>query len=398
MLRFARYYAAFSLGRGVTGKRARQLAKLRHLVDVPALLIMKLSDYRDRLAATTEEEFIEALSLVESYVLRRAICGYQTRGYWQIFASLAQAITPEEPLTKLKVALARQRENYRFPSDEEFKRALKENDLYGLRVCRHLLEGLENHGSKEPTDTSGYSIEHILPQNDRLKSDWRKMLGENWKAIQKTWLHRLGNLTLTGYNSKYSDRTFEEKKTIDGGFSDSSVRLNKFVREQSAWTEKEIAVRTNTLAQRAIVCWPGLSVQQSLVDAADHLEKRELAKRQDVSKVAMSSEARFLFEALQARIIEIDHDVLELAESKSVSYHNPQFFLEVLPRRYRISLLLALDFDEIDDPLGLAQDASQWKFLVNARHEGGVLLNLSSISEIDSVIPLIRQAHAASGE
>jgi hypothetical protein len=55
-------------------------------------------------------------------------------------------MTPGEPLTKLKVALARQRENYRFPSDEEFKRALKENDLYGLRICRHLLEGLENYG------------------------------------------------------------------------------------------------------------------------------------------------------------------------------------------------------------------------------------------------------------
>jgi predicted transport protein len=118
------------------------------------------------------------------------------------------------------------------------------------------------------------------------------------------------------------------------------------------------------------------------------------------SQDAAANAARALMRPkwLVARIIEIDHDVLELAESKSVSYHNPQFFLEVLPRRYRISLLLALDFDEIDDPLGLAQDASQWKFLVNARHEGGVLLNLSSISEIDSVIPLIRQAHAASGE
>jgi hypothetical protein len=166
------------------------------------------------------------------------------------------------------------------------------------------------------------------------------MLGENWKAIQKTWLRRLGNLTLTGYNSKYSDRTFDEKKTVEGGFSDSSVRLNKFVREQSAWTEKEIATRTNTLAQRAIVCWPGLSVQQSLVKAANHLEKSELAKRQDVSKIAMSSEARDLFETLRARIIEIDRDVLELAESKSISYHNPQLFLEVLPRRYRISRCL----------------------------------------------------------
>jgi hypothetical protein len=341
MLRFARFHAAFSLGRSATGKRARQLAKLRHLVDVPALLVMRLSECFEHLHTMTEEDFLEALSLIESYILRRAICGLQTRGYWQIFASLAYTIGAQDTLTKLKVALARQRDNYRFPSDEEFKRALKENDLYGLRVCRHLLEGLENHGSKEPTDTTAYSIEHILPQNDRLRNDWRKMLGDNWKEVQKTWLHRLGNLTLTGYNSKYSDRTFEEKKTTEGGFADSSVRLNKFVREQPVWTAKEISVRTDTLAKRAALIWPELSVDQSLIDAADVLEKRELAKRQDLSKVTMSDDAKLLFAELKARIFEIDQNVLELAEPKSISYHGPHFFLEVLPRRYRISLLLA---------------------------------------------------------
>ena len=45
------------------------------------------------------------------------------------------------------------------------------------------------------------------------------MLGENWKEAQSVWLHRLGNLTLTGYNSTYSDRPFDEKKTIPGGFA-----------------------------------------------------------------------------------------------------------------------------------------------------------------------------------
>jgi hypothetical protein len=88
--------------------------------------------------------------------------------------------------TDLKVAFARQRENYRFPSDQEFERALKETDLYGMRVCRQLLEGLENHGSKEPTDTTGYSIEHILPQSERLAPEWRIMLGASWEAIQKS--------------------------------------------------------------------------------------------------------------------------------------------------------------------------------------------------------------------
>lgn len=219
MLRYARYYAAFSLGRGVTGQRAQELAKLHRLVDVPAILVMRLLDCRDQLNRITEEEFFEALALIESYVLRRAICGYQTRGYWQIFASLAYSIGDKQPLTDLKVALARLQRNYRFPSDDEFERALKEGNLYGLRVCRHLIEGLENYGTKEPTDTSDYSIEHIMPQNDRLRAEWRKMLGKNWKNIQKTWLDRLGNLTLTGYNSKYSDRPFDKKKTIPGGFA-----------------------------------------------------------------------------------------------------------------------------------------------------------------------------------
>ena len=89
MLRYARYYAAFSLGRGVTGDRARNLARLRHLVDVPAILVMRLLEYRDHMGTLTEDELLNALALLESYVLRRAVCGNQTRGYWQIFASLA---------------------------------------------------------------------------------------------------------------------------------------------------------------------------------------------------------------------------------------------------------------------------------------------------------------------
>lgn len=398
MLRHARHYSAFSLGRGVTGDRARELANIRHLVDVPAILVMRLFECRDQGNSLTENELLEALALIESYVLRRAICGYQTRGYWQIFATLAYAIGDKQPLNDLKVGLARQHENYRFPSDAEFERALKEKDLYGLRACRHLLEGLENYGSKEPTDTSAYSIEHIMPQNDRLRAEWRKMLGDNWKDVQKTWLHRLGNLTLTGYNSKYSDRSFDEKKTIAGGFADSSVRLNKYVRDQPVWTANEINIRTDALAGRAVDAWPALSVAQSLIDAAGHLEKRKLAERQDIGKIKMSAEARTLFEELRARVMTLDSDILELAEPNSVSYHGPSFFLEVLPRRYKLTLLLALDFNEVDDPSGLAKDATEKKFFVHARHEGGVSLSVWNTADIESAVPLIRQAHAASIE
>jgi uncharacterized protein with ParB-like and HNH nuclease domain/predicted transport protein len=398
MLRYARHYAAFSIGRDVAGERARMLAEIRRHVDVPAILVMQLLEYCDHLNVMSEDELLEALRLIESYTVRRAICGYQTRSYWQIFANLAQGIGSKQPLQDLKVALARQHENYRFPSDEEFERQLKEADLYGLRICRHLLEGLENHGTKEPTDTSSYSIEHIMPQNERLRRGWRDMLGENWKGIQKTWLHRLGNLTLTAYNSTYSDRDFDDKKTIEGGFSDSSVRLNKFVRDQSVWTPKEMNTRTNDLAKRALKAWPPLVVEKSLIDAANNLEKRNLAARQDVSKIKMTSDAKSLFDQLRSRVIALDSDIMELAEPNSISYHGPAFFLEVLPRAHKLTLLLALDFNQVDDASGLAKDATEKKFFVHARHEGGVSISIWDADEIEKALPLIRQALSVSKE
>jgi predicted transport protein len=398
MRRYARYYAAFSLGRGVTGERARCLARLRHLVDVPAILIMRLFECCDQAKTLSEDEFLDAVALIESYVLRRAICSYQTRGYWQIFASLAYKIGDKKALDDLRVALARQSENYRFPSNDEFGHALREYDLYSLRVCRHLLDGLENYDTKEPEDTSAYSIEHIMPRNERLRTEWRSMLGQDWQEVQKPWLNRLGNLTLTGYNSTYSDRAFDEKKSVPGGFAESSVRLNKFVREQSVWTAEEISKRTELLALRALDAWPPLAVPRSSIDAAYHREMRELAAKRDVSKVEMSIEAKALFEELRMHVLALGTDIIELAEPKSVSYHDPGFFLEVLPRRYTLTLLLSLDFNEVDDPSGIAQDATQWKFFIHARHEGGVSLGVGDTAAIESALPLIRQAHSAARE
>ena len=398
MMRYARHYAAFSIPREATGERAKVLDEIRHHVDVPAMLVMHLLHLRDHQNALTEAELLEALRLIESYTVRRAVCGQQTRSYWTIFANITYGIGMNTPLSDLKVGLASQNENYRFPANVEFERALKEVDLYGLRICRHVLEGLENYGTKEPTDTKAYSIEHIMPQNERLRPGWRKMLGQEWKETQKTWVHRLGNLTLTGYNSTYSDREFEDKKAIEGGFQDSSVRLNKMVRDQDVWTSDEMSKRTNSLANRSLKIWPPLEVDKALVDEASKREKKKRAEQQDIGKVKMTDDARAIFDALRGHIRGIDSEIMEMAEAKSVSYHGPEFFLEVLPRTHKVTLLLAMNFDEVDDPSGIAKDATERKFIVHARYEGGVSVNVSSVDMIDSVMPLIRQAYAASNE
>ena len=391
-LRFARYHAAFSIGPNATEPLREPLARLRRLVDVPATLIMRLSECFDSLHTMTSEEFGEAIALIESYVFRRAICGEQTRGYWQVFANLAYRVDPERPFESLTVGLARLRDNYRFPDDDKFRKALEERDVYGKRVCFDLLDRLENHGSREPTDTSKYSIEHIMPQNESLVLEWREMLGKHWREVQHEWLHRLGNLTLTGYNSAYSDRPFNEKKTIPGGFEESSVRLNKFVREQPVWTVAEMERRGKELASQALSVWPRLVVDKALIDDAEHAEMRSLAMRRDVGKVPMSAVARGLFDLLREKILKMDADIIELAEQKSVSYHGPTFFLEVLPRKDHVSLLLAPDFNEVDDPSGIAKDASEWKFFVNAVYEGGVNIPVRGVDDFDKALPMIRQA------
>ena len=394
MLRFGRYHASFSIGTPLVADLTGDLARLRRLVDVPALLIMRLFDCHDRCNTLSISQFREAIQAMKSFVFRRAICGEQTRSYWQIFASLAYRIDEQKPLEDLRVGLARQRDAYRFPSDADFRRELLLRDIYGLRVCGYLLDRLENHGNKEPTNTSDYTIEHIMPQNDKLPKEWQTMLGKEWKKVQATWLHRLGNLTLTGYNSTYSDRPFEDKKTIPGGFSESSVRLNKYIREQSQWTHTQIEHRGQLLADRALEIWPALEVDAAAIEQAKQAELRESAERRDVAKVSMSAAARDLFETLRPRIHEINPAILEMAESKSVSYHASGFFLEVLPRKHKLLLLLPLDHSEIEDPHGLSDDATQRKFLFYAKHEGGVLLHIKESLDIDHAFPIIRQAYS----
>ena len=303
--RYAEYYAAFSLGRGNPDRKLlTPLRHLRRLVDVPAILVMRLFDCHDRVKTLPTDEFVEVLALLDSYVFRRAICGLQTRGYWSVFAALAHRIDEERPLESLKVWLARQPDNYRFPHDQEFKVQLETQDIYRnrKRACRVLLERLENYNTREPTDTSKYSIEHVMPQSERLPKTWREMLGPDCKAIQEKWLHRLGNLTLTAYNSEYSNQSFEKKKTIEGGFANSAVRLNKFVREQAVWTAAEMRKRSEELSKRGLKIWPRLEVSAALLEKAKQAELLMRAEMGSVETVRMDEQARRLFNMLRGRI------------------------------------------------------------------------------------------------
>ena len=390
--RYATYYVRFSLGRESDPVFAKVAHRVRNLVEVASPLMLRLYDCHERTGNFDSHAFGEAIELLESYIFRRSACDMQTRSLYPIFASLAYRIRDNAPLLSLKVALYRGGKKRRFPSDIEFRDALETRDVYAMRTCAYLLDRLEND-SKEKIDTSTFTIEHVLPQNENLLPAWREMLGDDWKTVQETWLHRLGNLTLTGYNAEYSDNPFSKKKTMNKGLNDSPLRLNHFIREQPQWTAMEIETRGKMLAKQAVGVWPALVVDMDAVRQADMEERRAAAAQYSVETVGFDPEGRALFDAIRPHLLTLGEEVLELCTAKSVVYRVYDHFLEILPRTKYVLLLANIDFDETDDPSGLVRDASDWAFVTNATESGDVLICLKDMSQILVAMHIVRQAY-----
>lgn len=390
--RFGSYYVAFSLAQEKQPILKEAFSRLRYLVEVASPVVLTLYDYYDRAKTLSQDEFIEGVELLESFVFRRSVCDMQTRSLGQIFTSVAYQINELQPLLSLKVALFRQGKKRRFPSDAEFREALETRDVYDMRTCFYLLDRLENF-SKERIDTASFTIEHIMPQNEDLRPEWREMLGEDWKTVQEIWLHRLGNLSLTGYNSIYSDRSFLEKKTIPGGFDESPLRLNKFIREQKSWNATTIEQRGKLLAAKALNVWAPLVVDSLAVRERELEEYIAIAANYSVENIEMDGVAKQLFDDLRSQIKELGVDVLELPNDRSIVYRVFDFFVEIIPRMQRLSLLLNLDFSDCKDASGKARDATDFAFIMNAKESGGVLYHLDSIDDIVGAMNVIRQAY-----
>jgi uncharacterized protein with ParB-like and HNH nuclease domain/predicted transport protein len=395
--RFSLYYAALSLGNEQEPDLKTAFDRPRALIEVAAPVILTLYDCYDRAKTLTLKEFIQAVELVESYVFRRSVCDLQSHSLNQIFASLSNRIQEQQPLTSLQVALHRQSKKRRFPNDNEFREALETRDVYDMRNCRYLLDRLENF-SKERIDTSNFTIEHVMPQNEDLRTEWRNMLGPDWKQVQATWLHRLGNVTLTGYNSTYSDRPFNEKKTVEGGFNESPLRLNKFIREQSIWTTQEIQQRGTQLATKALAVWPSLTVDLKVVKEAELKDRIQQAAQYRLDDLAMEAVPKQLFSSLQPQLQALGGDVVQLCTKTSVTYRVYDFFVEVIPRKHRLTLLINLAFGDCSDPSGKARDATEAAFVTNATETGGVLYTIKDTADIPAAINIVRQAYESIAE
>lgn len=234
-----------------------RISRLKVDVCYPFLLAV-YHDYDEDLL--TDDEFYDVICLVESYVFRRAICGLATNSLNKTFSTLYKSISGGDAgsgicVISILIAFSSLGSYKRYPRDSEFVRNLVTRDVYSLRTRKYLLERLENHDRKESVNVADLTIEHILPQSPNLSAEWKAMLGENWENIRDEYLHRLGNITLTGYNPELSDKSFIEKKKMLGGYNDSPLRLNEYLRNTDVWNAEEIEARAKILAEKAKSIW-----------------------------------------------------------------------------------------------------------------------------------------------
>lgn len=282
LLAHAGYYAAMALRQEKDAALAAAFADLLHelIVDVSQPLLLELYDDYAK-GALTKTDFLAAVRLTTTYILRRAVCGVPTNTLNTTFAAFGQNLDKAHYLDSIRARFLSRWGRTRLPDDAEFSHALKNNPLYRSRALKFMLRHLENDGRKEPVSVADYTIEHILPQNKDLSEAWRHDLGERWQEVQATWLHTLGNLTLTGYNSEYSDRPFLEKRDMEGGFAQSPLRLNHDLGKLSIWNEETIQKRADRLADQALRLWPMPSVPQSAVVEAAPTQSEIAAEEDD---------------------------------------------------------------------------------------------------------------------
>ncbi|MUU57071.1 DUF262 and DUF1524 domain-containing protein [Helicobacter pylori] len=315
-------------------------------MDVVYPLLLELySDYRD--GVLSNKDFIHIINLTESYLCRRAVCGLGTNSLNKIFPSFTKKIDKKQYLKSVEKHFGSLKGNQRFPNNDEFKDSFITIDFYKLKKNRYFLERLEKFDTKEPVDTQKCNIEHIMPQT--LTPEWQKDLGENFEEIHEKYLHTIGNLTLTGYNAEYSNKSFQEKRDMEKGFKQSSLKLNQNLKGSEPFGEKEIEKRANDLVDWALKIWTYPILE---AETLEEYKSKKAKKVYDLSSYKFSSNSRELFDILRKEIKAFDERIIEKFNQKYIAYKFFKInFVDIVVQNKGLKLYLSMKFNELQDEI-----------------------------------------------
>lgn len=355
-------------------------------VDVAYPLVLELyHDYHFNILAI--DEFEQCCRFIESYVFRRYICDIPTNSLNKTFAGFGKSLKKEKYLESFKAELLKLTSYRRYPSNDEFKRCLATKDMYNIRSKAYWLRRLENFGRKERVIVEDYTIEHIMPQNKNLSDEWKKELGDNWQAIQETYLHTVGNLTLTGYNSELSDKPFKEKRDMEGGFAQSPLKLNQGLAHLENWSEQQIKTRITDLSNKMSQVWVYPDIDESVLESYRTTDEYKTSYSIDDHPFIAKGATKDLYQKFRMQVLALDENAREEFLKLYVAFKLDTNFVDVVPQASGLRLSLNCKFEDIHDPKGLCRDVTN----LGRWGNGDVELKISQVSELPYAVELIQQ-------
>lgn len=392
LLEYAKYYTNIVFKRNSDTdlkKLYEDIIDLRMEVSYPFLLKIH-HDCREGLI--TSDELKEILRLCISYVLRRAICEIPTNSMNKTFATLKNYIRPDDYLNSVKAFFVMQDTYKEFPDNDKFEGAFENRDIYNMRARNYILSRLENFDNKAPIIIENYTIEHIMPQNKNLSLEWQADLGAEWQDVQKKYLHTIGNLTLTAYNSEMSDRPFLKKMDMEGGFKESALRLNKYVILQNKWNQKHIQERAKELAKKAESIWPYPTL--TVAELAPYQVEEKTVQKYSLETYEVNVFTRILFESLDKRIMNLSPAVKKEYKKLYVAYKLDTNFVDIVFQKQRLRISINMKFSEINDPNGICKDITG----IGRWGNGDVELFMEHQDELDQIMEIVKQSFDAQAE
>ena len=303
------------------------------------------------------------------------------------FATFKNAIRLDDYMNSVKAFFILQDTYKEFPDNDKFEAAFVARDIYNMRARNYILSRLENYENKAPIIIENYTIEHIMPQNKNLSADWQRNLGGNWQEVQKKYIHTIGNLTLTGYNSEMSDRPFMEKMNMTGGFKESALRLNRYVVLQSEWNEAHIQERAQELVEKAEKIWPYPILTETQLVSYQVEEKP--TQRYSLETYGTNAFTKMLFESLDKRIMNLSSAVKREFKKLYVAYKLDTNFVDIVFQKQRLRISINMKFSEVNDPNGICKDITglgRWG-------NGDVEIFMEHKDELDQVMEIIEQSY-----
>lgn len=392
LLEYAKYYTNIVCKRNIDTdlkKLYEDIIDLRMEVSYPFLLKIH-HDCVEGLI--TSDELKEILKLCTSYVLRRAICELPTNSMNKTFATLKNYIRPADYMNSVKAFFVMQDTYKEFPDNDKFECAFESRDIYNMRARNYILSRLENFENKAPIIIENYTIEHIMPQTKNLSSEWQADLGDEWQEVQKKYLHTIGNLTLTAYNSEMSDRPFLEKMDMPGGFKESALRLNKYVVLQNKWNEKHTRERAYELAKKAESIWPYPTL--TAAELAPYQVEEKTVQKYSLETYDVNAFTKILFESLDKRIMNLSPAVKKEYKKLYVAYKLDTNFVDIVFQKQRLRISINMKFSEINDPNGICKDIASLGHWGN----GDVELFMEHKDELDQIMEIVKQSFDAQAE